>query len=89
MENYIPNNTENPDSKKLWDEMVQTLNSGQLPSEEDFGKLDKFKNDQLDSKWQTPPDTTATGSPVKNNLQTKKRRNEDKGGDFSNKRQKT
>jgi hypothetical protein len=50
MENYIPNNTENVDSKKLWDEMVQTLNSRQLPSKEDFGKLDKFKNDQLDSK---------------------------------------
>jgi hypothetical protein len=44
--------------------MVQTLNSGQLPSKEDFGKLDKFKNDQLDSKWQTPFDTTATGSLV-------------------------
>jgi hypothetical protein len=85
MENYIPNNTENPDSKKLWDEMVQTLNNGQLPSKEDFGKLDKFKNDQLDSKWQTPP-----GSPVKNNPQTKKRGHEERCGSFpTNKRRKT
>jgi hypothetical protein len=66
MEQYLP---ENNDAKDLWNSMVTTLKSGQLPSEEnDFKNLHKFENVQLNSNWQASFFMTETNSPVKTDL---------------------